>query len=352
MTSSNDSLIRTCVLIAIASVPLASATAQEASAASVAVTAETRIGGAVGGSLEAEPSLAAPSLAAPSLVAPSLVAPVPIATPEVGLILGAEPAAVLAPTPLAWPTSPILTAVLATVDAEELALGDRLRAAISIPIAADEARDAGADEAEVRDALVALDESDARPDVAAAVMSETATAVREHGRVDRFGSFVAARLAEGLRGRALAAAIGAEHALRGRRHGRDEDRAADEALDDDIDEDRGGPESTRGRAELDGRGRAGEAGERGRSSEREDDGNRELDEPGRAGEHGEARGREVTAGRGGPEPHSGEDSRGRSERDDDSLPSGRPAADRGAPTVTPPGRTPGPRPDVPRAPGR
>ncbi len=40
-------------------------------------------------------------------------------------------------------------------------------------------------------------------------------AIRKHGRIDNFGSFVQSKLDQGLRGKELAAAIHAEHAARG-----------------------------------------------------------------------------------------------------------------------------------------
>jgi len=52
------------------------------------------------------------------------------------------------------------------------------------------------------------------------LINEENQAIREHGRIDNFGSFVQQKLNEGLRGRDLAAAIHAEHAARGMGRGR------------------------------------------------------------------------------------------------------------------------------------
>jgi hypothetical protein len=53
-----------------------------------------------------------------------------------------------------------------------------------------------------------------------ALLSEENDAVRKYGPVDNFGAFVQEKLAAGLRGRELAAAIHAEHAARGIGKGR------------------------------------------------------------------------------------------------------------------------------------
>ena len=114
--------------------------------------------------------------------------------------------------------------------------------AARLPVAADEARREGASSSDIRAVLEAM--SKARvPAHEATVIFDTARVVRrEHGPVDNFGAFVQSQLAEGKRGRELAAAIRAEHARRGKgnagRSGQGAGRSDDDD-DDDDDDDRG-----------------------------------------------------------------------------------------------------------------
>jgi hypothetical protein len=87
--------------------------------------------------------------------------------------------------------------------------------AIKLPQAADEAREEGVPEKDVR---VAIEEAFKRGVPAAEtkeVMVQSTRSVRENGPIDNFGAFVQSQLDKGLRGRDLAAAIHAEHARRG-----------------------------------------------------------------------------------------------------------------------------------------
>lgn len=86
---------------------------------------------------------------------------------------------------------------------------------ILLPRAAEILREQGVPEEEVRDVVVGAREQGVPPAEATEVLEETSRAVEENGPVENFGAFVQARLAEGLRGRDLAAAIRAEHAARG-----------------------------------------------------------------------------------------------------------------------------------------
>lgn len=93
---------------------------------------------------------------------------------------------------------------------------ERILAAALIPGLAVEARSAGVAEKDVG-ALVDVFRTKSVPaGEAKVILDEQVRGVRAHGPVDNFGSFVQARLAEGLRGQQLAAAIRAEHAARGR----------------------------------------------------------------------------------------------------------------------------------------
>ena len=148
--------------------------------------------------------------------------------------------------------------------------------ATRLPVVADEARREGAASGEIREVLEAM--SRARvPAHEATVILDSARAVRrEHGPVDNFGAFVQTQLAEGKRGRELAAAIRAEHARRGKGNGghggqgsgRDRERDRNEAHDgrDDDSTDRNRKDRATRRNEPGSPGRADSA--RGRSDDR------------------------------------------------------------------------------------
>lgn len=101
-----------------------------------------------------------------------------------------------------------------TADIE--AARERLRAILNLPTRADEVREAGAPDSTVRTILDILRERNTPATDAEEVLTTQRDAVREHGPVDNFGAFVQAQLANGLRGRELAAAIRAEHQARGK----------------------------------------------------------------------------------------------------------------------------------------
>lgn len=101
------------------------------------------------------------------------------------------------------------------VAAQQSALANRARAALSIPLQVDTLRRNGVPEDQVR---VVVDEAQRRklPGTETHdLLGEANKDVREHGPVNNFGAFVQAQLASGKRGRALAAAIRAEHQRRG-----------------------------------------------------------------------------------------------------------------------------------------
>jgi hypothetical protein len=110
-------------------------------------------------------------------------------------------------------------------------LGDSVPAilqALRLPALVTDAREAGITEAAVRDVLDVLRRRHLPADEAALVVGEEVDAVHAGGPKDNFGAFVQAQLDAGLRGRALAEAIHAEHQARGvggpkghPRHGRD-----------------------------------------------------------------------------------------------------------------------------------
>lgn len=92
----------------------------------------------------------------------------------------------------------------------------QILAAAQLPVTAAEARQEGVPDNEVRELLDALRTANVPAHEARDVFDEGRKARREHGPVDNFGAFVQSKLAAGLRGRELAAAIRAEHVARGK----------------------------------------------------------------------------------------------------------------------------------------
>lgn len=89
-------------------------------------------------------------------------------------------------------------------------------AALDLPVRAQEARDAGIEEAAVDEALKAAKEKKLKAKDSAELLGAASDAAKEHGNTDNFGSFVKSKLEEGLRGKDLAAAIKAEHVANGK----------------------------------------------------------------------------------------------------------------------------------------
>jgi hypothetical protein len=90
---------------------------------------------------------------------------------------------------------------------------------LTLPDAAQEAREAGVAEEDVQIILQEADRRALPPAETEFILQEGSRAARENGPVDNFGAFVQSRLDEGLRGRDLAAAIQEEHRLRGKGRG-------------------------------------------------------------------------------------------------------------------------------------
>jgi len=87
--------------------------------------------------------------------------------------------------------------------------------ALRLPALATEARRAGVPEAAVRGVLDELRRRGLPADEAALVVGEEVDAVHAGAPKENFGAFVQRQLDAGLRGRALAEAIRAEHRARG-----------------------------------------------------------------------------------------------------------------------------------------
>ena len=109
-------------------------------------------------------------------------------------------------------------AVAATTDAPQPDTV-RIAAALDLPRVAHDLRKRGVVDAEVGKALHAARDKGLRSDEAKEALEASAEAIDEHGHIDNFGDFVKSQLAEGLRGRELAAAIRAEHAANGKGKG-------------------------------------------------------------------------------------------------------------------------------------
>ena len=87
--------------------------------------------------------------------------------------------------------------------------------ALRLPSLVTEARQGGVANTSIRALLDEFRRAGLRADEAALVVREEVDAVNAGGAKDNFGSFVHAQLSAGLRGRALAGAIRAEHEARG-----------------------------------------------------------------------------------------------------------------------------------------
>jgi len=125
--------------------------------------------------------------------------------------------------------SHLLTLGLAIISSAPLAAQTpdwvaRVLEASNLPISTSEARKEGASNEDITSILDVLQREKVPADEARQVIDEERAARREHGPVDNFGAFVQAKLAAGLRGQELAAAIRAEHAARGKGKGYDATR--------------------------------------------------------------------------------------------------------------------------------
>ncbi len=93
---------------------------------------------------------------------------------------------------------------------------ERVLKALRLPGTAEEARRSGIPDAEIRLALEALRGRRLPAHEAQVVLESAAREARSLGPLENFGGFVQSQLEAGLRGQALAAAIHAEHAARGK----------------------------------------------------------------------------------------------------------------------------------------
>jgi hypothetical protein len=110
----------------------------------------------------------------------------------------------------------LLLAPLPLAAQDGAGVAERVVAAASIPALAGEVRSAGVSEDELGALLDALADGRVPGPDARVVLEEEAKAAKRDGPVSGIGSFVQSQLASGVRGRALADAIRAEHGKRGR----------------------------------------------------------------------------------------------------------------------------------------
>ena len=136
-------------------------------------------------------------------------------------------AALLVALSLSWPAS--------AVQAQLPEWIGEILAASRLPVVADSARREGTFNEDVRAVLEAMSKSRVPAHEATVILDSARAARREHGPVDNFGAFVQSQLAEGKRGRELAAAIRAEHARQGKGNAGRAGRGGDDDNDDDDD---------------------------------------------------------------------------------------------------------------------
>lgn len=110
----------------------------------------------------------------------------------------------------------LLAATALPLQAQISAAVGKIIGAANLPVSADSARREGISDNDVRAAIEAMRTARLPADEAKRVLDDSRAAHREHGPVDNFGAFVQSKLAAGLRGRELAAAIRAEHRARGK----------------------------------------------------------------------------------------------------------------------------------------
>src|SRR5687767_2208683 len=127
--------------------------------------------------------------------------------------------------------------------------------AARLPVVADSARREGTSNESIRDVLEAMTKSRLPAHEATVILDSARVARREHGPVDNFGAFVQSQLAQGKRGRELAAAIRAEHARMGKGNAGGKGHGTGRDDDDDADSAASGRGRGQGRDSAPGRGR-------------------------------------------------------------------------------------------------
>ncbi|HWB78152.1 MAG TPA: hypothetical protein VG755_24475 [Nannocystaceae bacterium] len=130
------------------------------------------------------------------ILALGLLMALPCAIATRSALAGDDPPAAKTAKPEAEPAAPEVT--------DAAALDDDILAVISLPLAADDARDAGVDPVEVQAAIDAVDAAGGSPADASEVLGAEAEATRKRGAKPGFGWWVRAQVAAGKRGKELA----------------------------------------------------------------------------------------------------------------------------------------------------
>lgn len=121
----------------------------------------------------------------------------------------------------------------------------KIREGLKLPGAAEDARDGGVGDEEVRVVLDRGRKGRLPAEDMKIVLEEERRAVDEHGPIDNFGAFVQSKLDEGLSGRELADAIHQEHAARGKgKHakGKGKGQQKDKDKDTTVKHEKGDPD--------------------------------------------------------------------------------------------------------------
>ncbi|MDX2474907.1 MAG: hypothetical protein QNL91_14530 [Candidatus Krumholzibacteria bacterium] len=110
---------------------------------------------------------------------------------------------------------------------------------IGLPGIAEDAREAGVPEEDIRIILEESEKQELPPAETEIILREGSDATLENGPIDNFGAFVQERLRSGLRGQELSAAIHAEHKARGKGKGKGQSQGKGKGHDKDRDQDHG-----------------------------------------------------------------------------------------------------------------
>lgn len=152
--------------------------------------------------------------------------------------------------------------------AQDTTQWDRIRFALNLPVRTTEARVWGVPEERVKGTIWDIQRGGVSAEDATRIFDEEVRIVREGGSKDNFGAFVRSRVEAGLRGRALADAIHAEHARRGMGKPADAGKRDDDGKRNDAGKpgdagkkrDDGRPEQAEGRGQGQGQGEGSEKG--------------------------------------------------------------------------------------------
>jgi hypothetical protein len=129
-------------------------------------------------------------------------------------LTGAAFAGDQAPTPAAA-TAAVKATAKVEVSASATISASGFLASLRLPVLANETREKGVPDEEVKLAVTSLREAKVAPEDAVETFKATVASVDEKGPVEKFGDLVRSKLKDGVRGKALAKAIHDEHEKRG-----------------------------------------------------------------------------------------------------------------------------------------